>query len=154
MLVGTLLVPALALAASCGLGAGAYAPFFLLLLLGLIVMSAGFPPGHAAAQGATFTYNHLLAGAVPAHHPQGGAAGGAGAGLPGRSGGAALLRGAAGARWPPRPWRGWSLLAVSVLAARPRGQAVDGQTVLDGVPEAWERTADDLDRGRGPTRGR
>ena len=147
--MATLLVPALG-ARRLRLGAAvALRPFFLaLVLLGLLVMAAGFPPGTPLRKGVTFTYNHLSpvqflrtthkAGPLVVLAP----------GLPGglRRGGAGLrgsrARRAAGAGARRRGAAGGLGLAAD---HRARHRRPDGD--LDGVPAAWQRTADDLDRG-------
>ena len=54
--------PALALAGFAWTRRWRYGPFFLLLVLvGLLVMVAGFPEGTPLRRGVTFTYNHVVA---------------------------------------------------------------------------------------------
>ena len=58
VVVATLLVPALAVAGFAAARRWAYGPFFLgLLLLGLLVMTVGFPEGTPMRKGVTFVYN-------------------------------------------------------------------------------------------------
>jgi arabinofuranan 3-O-arabinosyltransferase len=62
VVLATLLVPALAVAGLVWTRRRRYAPFCLLLLLvGLLVMSAGFPEGTPLRRGVTFAYNHVAA---------------------------------------------------------------------------------------------
>ena len=92
-----LLVPALALAGlRAGRGGCRYAPFCLLLVLvGLLVMTAGFPEGTPLRRASNFTYNHFIAGPVPAHDLQGGAAASrSGVALPGAASRRCAARGA------------------------------------------------------------
>src|SRR4051794_2819032 len=57
-----LLVPALALTGFAATRRHPYAPFALaLVLVGLIVMTAGFPEGTPLRRASNFTYNHVLA---------------------------------------------------------------------------------------------
>ena len=99
-------------AASCGRGAGATAPFFLLLsLVGVVIMVAGFPEGTPLRRGLTFTYNHVAVAAVPAHDLQGGAAGRA------RAGGASAARRGVAARAGSGPAAAPSRGAAGAVAA-------------------------------------
>jgi hypothetical protein len=62
VLVGSLVVPALALWGFAWTRRWRYGPFFLLLALGgLLIMSVGFPDGTPLRKAATFTYNHVTA---------------------------------------------------------------------------------------------
>ncbi len=150
VLVCTLVVPALALGGFAWARRWRYGPFFLaLVLLGLIVMSAGFPPGTPLRKGATFTYNHLsFVQFLRTTHKAG----------PLVVVGLACLAGYGTAALVARVRRpaavalavaGAVLLAVSVWPLT-AGRAIDGQTVVDGVPESWQSTADDLDRRLAP----
>ena len=60
VVTASLLVPALAVAGYVWTRRWRYGPFFLLLLLvGLLVMTVGFPEGTPLRRAATFTYNHF-----------------------------------------------------------------------------------------------
>ena len=115
----------------------------LLLLAGLLVMTAGFPEGTPLRRAADGTYNHVDAGAVPAHDLQGRAAArrsalalaGRRGGRRGRAAGAACRR----ARPALAGGAGAALLALSRVAARDR-------------PRRSTRSSLDGSRRRGRTR--
>jgi hypothetical protein len=152
VIIGSLLLPALALGGFAWTRRWRYAPFFLgLVLLGVLIMMAGFPEGTPLRKGVTFAYNHLVslqtlrttykAGPLPAL-------------------GLAVLGGlAAGAAWSAlatrrRAWRPAVLVVagvVIVLSAWPffRGVGVDDQLTWKGIPQAWTQVADDLDQTLG-----
>jgi hypothetical protein len=147
VVVASLLVPALALAGLVRSRRWAYAPFFLLLLLaGLLVMSAGFPEGTPLRRALTFTYNHVegvqflrttyKAGPLVALA-------------------IACLAGA-GARaiWPRigrhRPARLLAPIAAAglvALAAWPltTGRALDPKFTWEEIPSPWRDAAADVD---------
>lgn len=151
-IVGSLLLPALALGGFAWTRRWRYAPFFLgLTLLGVLIMIAGFPEGTPLRKGMTFAYNQLVslqtlrttykAGPLPAL-------------------GLAVLGGmAARAAWQAlstrRPaWRPAVLVAAAAiiaLSAWPyvRGRAVDDQLTWKQIPAAWTDVAADLDSGLG-----
>jgi arabinofuranan 3-O-arabinosyltransferase len=156
VVVASLLVPALALGGFAWTRCWRYGPFFLLLVLvGMLVVMAGFPPGtpfNRALEGVYYrlepvqflrtTYKAAPLVAI---------------GLACLGGAAA----AAGWRWLSREWGGRggvaraarplaaaAALALVALAAWPlvTGQAIDSQIAYDEVPEAWRAAARDLDR--------
>ena len=149
VVVATLLVPALAVAGFALARRWAYGPFFLgLLLLGLLVMTAGFPEGTPMRKGVTFVYNTFSpVQFLRTTHKAGPLVVLALACLAG-AGGAGLLRGRGRGVVAAAAVAGLVLVAVSVFPLT-RGKAVDGQLTYDHVPAAWEKTADDLDRDLG-----
>ena len=147
VVVASLLVPALAIAGLVRSRRWAYAPFFLLLLLtGLLVMTAGFPEGTPFRRALTFTYNHVegvqflrttyKAGPLVALA-------------------VACLAGAgASAVWPrlsqSRPTRLLAPAAAAGLvavAAWPltTGRALDPKFTWDEIPDPWRQAAADVD---------
>ncbi|MCW3008655.1 MAG: hypothetical protein JWP17_3281, partial [Solirubrobacterales bacterium] len=152
-IIGSLLLPALALGGFAYSRRWRYGPFFLgLTLLGVLLMIAGFPEGTPLRHGMTFAYNHLVslqtlrttykAGPLPAL-------------------GLSVLGGMA-ARWAwgalaasGRPaWRPAVLVGAALVVAFSawpflRGRAVDDQLTWRSIPSAWTQTADDLDAGLG-----
>ena len=151
VVVASLLVPALAVAALVRTRRWSYAPFFLLLLLaGLLIMSVGFPEGTPLRRALTFTYNHtdpvqflrttykagpLVALAV------------------------ACLAGAAAREYWPRvrqrplarrlaPIAAAGLVAVATWPLV-TGRAVDEKFTWDEIPRPWRDAAADLDRRLG-----
>ncbi|MFN8201338.1 MAG: alpha-(1-_3)-arabinofuranosyltransferase family protein [Solirubrobacteraceae bacterium] len=153
-IVGSLLVPALALGGFAWTRRWRYAPFFLALtLVGVLVMIAGFPEGTPLRSGMNFAYNRLVslqtlrttykAGPLPAL-------------------GLAVLGGmAAHLAWRWVAARGWSAWArpalvagvalVLAFSAWPlvRGRAVEDQITWKAIPAAWQDAARDLDAGLG-----
>ena len=147
VVVASLLVPALAVAGLVHSRRWAHAPFFVLLLLaGLLVMSAGFPEGTPLRRALTFTYNHVegvqflrttyKAGPLVALA-------------------VACLAGA-GARelWPRVSHHSPGRLVVPAaaaglvaLAAWPltTGRALDAKFTWDEIPDPWEQAAADVD---------
>lgn len=141
-----LLVPAIALGAFVRTRRWRYAPFFLLLLLvGLVVMVAGWPDGTPLRRLATGAYYRVdsiqfarttyKAGALAAL-------------------GLAVLGGAAFAagwqRWgarAPRALLGAAAVGLVALASWPlvTGRALERQLAFD-VPASWKQVAADLDR--------
>ena len=90
VVIAGLLTPALALTGFAWTRKHPYGPFALLLVIaGLLIMSAGFPEGTPLQEGVDLHLQPLPARPVPADDVQGGAAGGDRAGGPGRAGGAA-----------------------------------------------------------------
>ena len=131
-----LLVPALALSGFLVTRRWRYGPFFLLLVLvGLAVMTAGFPEGTPLRRALNFTYNHVEAVRFLRTSYKAG---------PLVALGIACLAGAAVARWR---WASVPVAALAVVAAWPlaTGRALDTQLLNDGVPAAWERAADHVD---------
>jgi hypothetical protein len=151
-IIGSLLLPALALGGFGWTRRWRYAPFFLgLVLLGVLIMMAGFPEGTPLRKGVTFAYNHLVslqtlrttykAGPLPAL-------------------GLAVLGGlAASAAWGwlsarRAAWRPIVLVAaaaVLVFSAWPffKGDGVDKQLTWKSIPAAWTDVSDDLDQSLG-----
>ena len=85
VVVGSLLLPALALAGFALTRRWAYGPFFLgLALVALLVMGAGFPEGTPLRHGLNFTYRHVAAVQFLRASYKAGAAAGRRAGLSGR----------------------------------------------------------------------
>ena len=146
--VATLLVPALALGGFVWTRRWRYGPWFLALtLIGLLVMTAGFPEGTPLRKGMTFTYNHVEALQFLRTTYKAG---------PLVAIGLACLAGGAFAelwrRVPRAPWRaaiGVGAAGLVFVAAWPltTGRAPDRQLALPhGIPQAWHDLAYDLDR--------
>jgi hypothetical protein len=147
VVVATLVVPGLALGGYAWTRRARYAPYLLtLVLLGLLLMTVGYPEGTPLRRGVTGAYNHLpsirflrttyKAGPLVA------------LGLAGLGGLLAAML-AERLRARPRMLLTAAGMALLVLAAWPlvRGQAVDRQMVWDRIPAAWTQAARDLDRG-------
>ncbi len=146
VVVATLVAPALALAGFVWTRRWRYGPFFLLLVLvGLLLMAAGFPEGTPLRRGLNFTYNHVNA----VHFLRTSYKAGPLVGLA-----LACLGGvAAGELWRRRTrWRvpamvlGAGLLALSAWPLV-TGRAIDKQVSWKKIPSAWKQVAHDLDRG-------
>ncbi len=141
VVIAGLLVPALALSGFFLTRRWRYGPFFLLLVLvGLVVMTAGFPEGTPLRRALNFTYNNVEAVRFLRTSYKAG---------PLAALGIACLAGGAVA-WL-RLRRGWAAAAVAalaVVAAWPlaTGRALDTQLLNDGVPHAWSDAADHVDR--------
>jgi arabinofuranan 3-O-arabinosyltransferase len=145
VVAATLLVPALVLGAFAWTRRAAHGPFFLgLVLLGALVMVAGFPEGTPFRHGLNFAYNHFEATHFLRTTYKAGPL--VAMGLAGLGGLAAReLWGRAG---------GWRPAAAAVapvllaLAAWPlvRGDALDDQLMWKRIPVAWQETGRDLDR--------
>ena len=140
-----LLVPALALGAFAWTRRARYGPFLLgLVLMGALVMTAGFPEGTPLRDGLNFTYNRVEATHFLRTTYKAG---------PLVAMGLAGLGGLAAARlwdWRPRA-RPALAVAIAVLlagAAWPlaRGDALDDHLVWKRVPGAWKDAGRDLDR--------
>src|SRR4029078_5798782 len=109
-----------------------YAVFALVMVVvGLIVMSAGFPEGTPLRRASNFTYNNF----VPVQflrttHKA----------VPLVAVGVAILAGL----WATRPPRAGPFVALGAIACWPmvRAQAIDDQLAWDHVPAAWEQAAD------------
>ncbi len=155
VVVATLLVPALALTGFVWTRRWRYGPFFLLLaLVGVLVMTAGFPEGTPLRHGLYFTYNHVASlRFLRASYKAAPLLAVALAALAGAGASAGWLR---LARLPrARGWQsaaGAGALLVLALAAWPlvTGRAQDAQVSFRGVPAAWKQVAADLDRGLAP----
>jgi hypothetical protein len=144
VVLATLLVPALAVGGLVWTRRRRYAPFCLLLLLvGLLVMSAGFPEGTPLRRGVTFAYNHVAAlQFLRTTHKAG----------PLVALAIALLGGMAVAevarRWRFAPIAGAVLVALSVWPLV-RGRAVEDSLTFKRVPAAWEQAARHVDAAGG-----
>jgi hypothetical protein len=146
VVVATLAVPGLALWGFAWTRRARYAPYLLaLVLLGLLLMTVGFPEGTPLRHAVTGAYNHLpsvrflrttyKAGPLVA------------LGLAGL-GGMAAAEVAKRLRARPRMLATVAGMALLVLAAWPlvRGRAIDHQMVWDRIPAGWTQAARDLDR--------
>lgn len=138
VVIAGLLVPALALTGFAWTRRHPYGPFALLLVVvGLIVMTAGFPEGTPLRRASNFTYNHV----VPVQFLR----------TTYKAGplvvvGLAVLAGLGAARVPRRVWLVGALV-LPLLASWPlvRGRAVDDQLLWDRIPTAWEDAAAHVD---------
>jgi hypothetical protein len=147
VVAASLLVPALAVAGLVRSRRAAFAPFFLLLLLaGLLVMSAGFPEGTPFRRALTFTYNHVEAVQFLRTTYKAG---------PLVALAVACLAGLGARAWWPRlrvrplarVLAPASAVALAAVAAWPlvTGRALDEKFTWDGIPRAWRDAARDLD---------
>ena len=124
-----------------------HAGFFLLLVLaGVLVMSAGFPEGTPLRHAATFTYNRVQPVQFLRTTYKAGSL--VELGLAGLAGLAAAAAWAALRTAPRRAVAAAVVLGLVALAAWPlvRGVGVDRQLGFDHVPAAWTGVARDLDR--------
>lgn len=153
VVAASLLVPALVLGGFAWTRRARYGPFFLfLVLLGAIVMVAGFPEGTPARASLNFTYNHV--GATHFLRTTYKAGPLVALGLAGLGGlGAAELWRWTAARRPRRPVVTAIALAAAgafllAAAAWPlaRGRALDDQLLWKRVPSAWTDAGHGLDR--------
>jgi arabinofuranan 3-O-arabinosyltransferase len=136
-----LLVPALTLGSFAWTRRWRYAPFFLVLVLvGVVVMVAGWPDGTPLRRVATGAYYRVDSLQPLRTTYKAGALVALGLAM---LGGAAVA--AAWARWP-RVLVAGGVSVVVVLAAWPlvTGRAVERQLQFD-VPDAWRQAASDLD---------
>ena len=142
VLVASLLVPALVALALAHARSWAYAPFFLLLLLGgALIAGAGFPDGTPLRRAALAVYFRVDAvqflrttyKAAPLLVVAF----------------AMLAAAAAPAVWLRARWAALPLAAVLLLSVWPlvRGEAVDSQLAWEEIPPAWTAAARDLDAG-------
>jgi hypothetical protein len=142
VVVAGLLVPALALTGFAWTRKDGYGPFALLLVLvGLLVMTAGFPEGTPLRRGANFTYNHF----VPVQFLR----------TTYKAGplvvvGLAVLAGLGAARVPRRAWL-LPALVLPLVASWPlvRGRALDDQLLWERIPAAWQDAAAHVDGNGG-----
>ena len=142
VVVAGLLVPALALTGFAWTRKDRYGPFALLLVLvGLLVMTAGFPEGTPLRKASNFTYNHF----VPVQFLR----------TTYKAGplvviGLAVLAGLGAARVPRRAWL-IPALVLPLVASWPliRGRAVDDQLLWDRIPAAWQDAAEHVDANGG-----
>lgn len=140
VLAGTL-VPALALASFALTRRHPFAPFALgLVLIGLIVMTAGFPEGTPLRKASNFTYNNF----VPIQFLRTTYKAGPLVAL-----GVALLAGFAATK--PRAV---VLVALALVACWPltRGRALDDQLLWERVPSTWADAAAHVDANAGDGR--
>ncbi|MDA0182644.1 alpha-(1-_3)-arabinofuranosyltransferase [Solirubrobacter phytolaccae] len=140
VLAGTL-VPALALASFSRTRGQRFAPFALgLVLIGLIVMTVGFPEGTPLRKASNFTYNHF----VPVQFLRTTYKAGPLVAL-----GVAVLAGLAATK--PRAV---VFVALAIVACWPlaRGRALDDQLLWDRIPSAWQDAADHVDANAGDGR--
>jgi arabinofuranan 3-O-arabinosyltransferase len=144
VVIAGLLVPGLALAGFVWTRRWRYGPFFLLLVLaGLLAMTAGYPEGTPLRRAMNFTYNHLEAVRFLRTTYKAG---------PLAALGLACLAGAAAARLPR-----WTLVGVPVLVVAASwplatGRALDSQLLFERVPEPWSAAAEHVDRAPGDRR--
>ncbi|HET9101944.1 MAG TPA: alpha-(1-_3)-arabinofuranosyltransferase family protein [Solirubrobacteraceae bacterium] len=151
VVVGSLLLPALALAGFTLTRRWAYGPFFLALaLVALLVMGAGFPEGTPLRHGLNFTYRHVAAVQfLRASYKAAPLLAVALACLAGSA--TAMLWPALAARRRPGAWRAGLVGAAAVvlaLAAWPltSGRAQDPQVSYHAIPAAWRAAGAGLDR--------
>jgi arabinofuranan 3-O-arabinosyltransferase len=145
IVIAGLLVPALALSGFLVTRRWRYGPFFLLLVLvGLVVMAAGFPEGTPLRRALNFTYNNVEAVRFLRTSYKAG---------PLVALGIACLAGAAVA-WLRSRWAAVAVVALAVVAAWPlaTGRALDTQLLYDRVPAAWSDAADHVDATVGDDR--
>jgi hypothetical protein len=133
-----LLMPALALTSFAWTRKHPYAPFALLLVLvGLLIMSAGFPEGTPLRRASNFTYNNFLPVQFLRTTYKAG---------PLVVIGIAVLGGLAAQRVRPRAWLA-AALVLPLVACWPliRGRGVDDQLLWDEIPAAWTQAASHVD---------
>jgi arabinofuranan 3-O-arabinosyltransferase len=158
VVAATLLIPGLALGALPWTLRRRYAPFALaLVLVGLLVMSAGFPNGTLLRHGLSFSYYHVTIVQALRTTYKAGPLVAVGLACLGGMGAAALAEGLAHRRAAtPRPgWRaaswGAAALGAALLIANAwplaQGRGLDAALALPhGVPAAWRDVGGDLDR--------
>ena len=140
-----LLTPALALTGFAWTRKHPYGPFALLLVLvGLLIMSAGFPEGTPLRRASNFTYNHFLPVQFLRTTYKAG---------PLVLIGIAILAGLGAARIPRRAWLAVALV-LPLVASWPliRGRGVDDQLLWDRIPAAWTDAAAHVDAHAGDGR--
>src|SRR4051794_12954248 len=145
VVIAGLLTPALALTGFAWTRKHPYGPFAILLVLaGLLIMSAGFPEGTPLRRASNFTYNHFL----PVQFLRTTYKAGPLAAL-----GLAVLAGLAAARVPRRVLL-VPALALPLIACWPlvRGRGVDDQLLWDRIPVAWTDAARHVDEHAGDGR--
>src|SRR4051794_9978457 len=141
-----LLTPALALTGFAWTRKHPYGPFALLLVIvGLLIMSAGFPEGTPLRRASNFTYNHV----VPVQFLRTTYKAGSLVLI-----GLAILAGL-GAQGIPRKALLGVALVLPLVASWPliRGRGVDDQLLWDGIPAAWTDAARHVDATAGDGRG-
>ncbi len=140
-----LLVPALSLTGFAWTRRHPYAPFALaLVLLGLLIMTAGFPEGTPLRKASNFTYNHFLPVQFLRTTYKAG---------PLVVIGLAVLAGLAAARLPRKALLA-AALVLPLVASWPliRGRGVDDQLLWKSIPSAWQQAADHVDQTTGDGR--
>ena len=145
VVIAGLLVPALALTGFAWTRKHPYAPFALLLVLvGLLVMSAGFPEGTPLRRASNFTYNHFLPVQFLRTTYKAG---------PLVVIGVAILAGLAAQRLPKRAYL-IPALVLPLVASWPlmRGRGVDDQLLWQDIPAAWTQAARHVDDTAGDGR--
>jgi hypothetical protein len=145
VVAASLLVPALAMTGLAWTRRARYAPFFaLLVLLGIVVMAAGFPEGTPLRRALTFTYNRVEALQVLRTSYKAGPLVALGIAA---LGGLALQ--AAWGRLPSRAGRGLLAAGAAGLAAVASWPLVSGRAperqLAFAVPAAYEQAARALD---------
>jgi arabinofuranan 3-O-arabinosyltransferase len=149
VVVATLLVPALAAASFAWARRARYGPFFLgLVLLGVLAVMPGYPPGAPLRRAVTFTYNHVEAIQFLRTTYKAGPL--IALGLAALLGiGAARVAQWAQARWGGRPAAAAVVGAVTALllvAAWPLTRGHGVELTNHGIPAAWRDAARGLDR--------
>jgi arabinofuranan 3-O-arabinosyltransferase len=151
VVVAMLLVPALSLAGFVWTRRWPYGPFFLtLVLVGLLVMVAGFPDGTPLRRGLTYAYNHYPEVRVLRTSYKAGPLVALGIACLGGVAAGEVWRRVASAR-PGGALRvvlGASCLGLVALAGWPlvTGRAQDPQVSWRAIPAAWKAWSRDLDR--------
>ncbi len=141
VVVAGLLIPAWALTGFAWTRRHPFAPFALaLVLVGLIVMTAGFPEGTPLRRASNFTYNHVVAVQFLRTTYKAG---------PLVALGVAMLAGLASPRWRALP-----VVLIAVVACWPlmRGRALDDQLLWKKIPAAWQSAAGHVDASVGDGR--
>jgi arabinofuranan 3-O-arabinosyltransferase len=146
-----LLVPALALAGFVWTRRWPYGPFFLaLVLLGILVMIAGFPDGTPLRRGLTYAYNHFPEVRILRTSYKAGPLVALGLACLGGVAAGELWRRVASARRAgvARVLLGAAGLGLVALAGWPlvTGRAQDPQVSWRAIPPAWKASSRDLDR--------
>ena len=145
VVIAGLLVPALALTGFAWTRKHPYAPFALLLVLvGLLIMSAGFPEGTPLRRASNFTYNHFLPVQFLRTTYKAG---------PLVVIGIAVLGGLAAQRVRSRALMAGALV-IPLVAGWPliRGRGVDDQLLWQDIPAAWTQAARHVDDTAGDGR--
>jgi arabinofuranan 3-O-arabinosyltransferase len=144
VVIAGLLLPGLALAGFVWTRRWRYGPFFLVLVLvGLLAMTAGYPEGTPLRRAMNFTYNHLEAVRFLRTSYKAG---------PLVALGLACLAGAAAARLPRWALAGVPVLLVAASWPLATGRALDSQLLLERVPAEWSEAAEHVDRAPGDRR--
>jgi hypothetical protein len=147
VLTASLLVPGLVVWGFTWTRRQRYAPFFLaLVLIGVLLMTAGFPEGTPLRKGITGAYNHLPSVRFLRTTYKAGPLVALGLAGLGALAAAEVARRLRGRRWLPSAALAFGI-ALLALSAWPlvRGRAVDDQMLWDRIPGAWTEAARDLD---------